>query len=301
MMNQQLQVASSNNRPKGIIATMAQRFAMDPSRFEQTLRKTVMPASATPEEFVAFLITAQTYDLNPVTAEIYAFPKKHGGISVVVGVDGWVKIAQSRKELDGLEFDYHETENGELEAVTAVIYRKDRSKPTKVTEFMRECRRDTNQWRSHPRRMLRHKALIQGLRYSFGLGGLHDEDEAEIIAAGEAYVVRDNEPARASDGLMQRASEVEVETQHHESAGASDDSQDQPKPEWPQALEDGTLIDSRGVPWIEKVHSGAKSCNDDGTWRKRRGVWDEDMRQAEAQWLEQDQQDQQDPQDQQDG
>jgi len=286
-MSQQLQV-TNGNRPKGIIATMAQRFSMDPARFEQTVRKTVMPANASPEEFVAFLITAQNYDLNPVTSEIYAFPKKGGGIAIVVGVDGWVKIAQSRQELDGLEFDYHEDERGELEAVTAVIYRKDMARPIRVTEFMRECRRDTIPWNSHPRRMLRHKALVQGLRYSFGLGGLHDEDEAEMIAAGEAYVVRDDEQPRASDGLMKRASEVETVTQHDrngadEIAVSPDEKQE---PEWPQRLEDGTLIDSRGVPWMEKVHTGAKSCNDDGTWRKRRGVWDEDVKKAEAEWLQ---------------
>lgn len=33
-----------------------------------------------------------------------------------------------------------------------------------------------------------------------------------------------------------------------------------------------TPLDSTGLPWDERIHSSAKSTNNDGTWKKRRGV-----------------------------
>lgn len=47
---------------------------------------------------------------------------------------------------------------------------------------MSECRRaNVGPWASHPRRMLRHKAMIQCARLAFGFGGIYDQDEAERI------------------------------------------------------------------------------------------------------------------------
>ena len=43
-------------------------------------------------------------------------------------------------------------------------------------------------WQSHTKRMLRHKALIQGARIAFGFAGIYDEDEAHRIIEGEAIV-----------------------------------------------------------------------------------------------------------------
>ena len=69
----------------------------------------------------------------------------------------------------------------DAESCTCIIYRKDRSRPVKVTEFMDECKRGTGPWQSHPRRMLRHKAMIQCARLAFGYAGIYDQDEAERI------------------------------------------------------------------------------------------------------------------------
>ncbi|MGJ5653837.1 recombinase RecT, partial [Morganella morganii] len=60
-------------------------------------------------------------------------------------------------------------------------YRKDRNHPTSVTEYMSECNRGTQPWKSHPKRMLRHKAMIQCARLAFGFAGIYDQDEAERI------------------------------------------------------------------------------------------------------------------------
>ena len=125
-------------------------------------------------QMTALMVVANQYGLNPWTKEIYAFPDK-GGIVPVVGVDGWGRIINNHPQFDGIEFEQDDAK------CTAIIYRKDRTRPTKVTEYMAECGRNTGPWMSHPKRMLRHKAMIQCARLAFGYGGIHDPEEAQQI------------------------------------------------------------------------------------------------------------------------
>ena len=132
-------------------------------------------AQVNDSQMAALLLVASQYGLNPFTKEIYAFPDK-GGIVPVVGVDGWSRIINTNEQFDGMDFVQDD------ESCTCIIYRKDRSHPIKVTEWMAECRRpNAAPWQSHPRRMLRHKAMIQCARLAFGYVGIYDQDEAERI------------------------------------------------------------------------------------------------------------------------
>jgi phage recombination protein Bet len=167
---------------RSVIVDMAARFGMDPRRFEETLRGTVGLRTASNEEFAAFLLVAKQYSLNPITKELYAFPGKGGGIVPIVSIDGWMRIINDHDQMDGLEFDDHLDEAGKLISITARIYRKDRTKPIAVTEYMAECRRETDTWKKWPSRMLRHKAAIQAARYAFGFSGVYDPDEGERMA-----------------------------------------------------------------------------------------------------------------------
>lgn len=172
-------VAVQDNAPS-IIADMAKRYGMDKRAFEATVKATCMPANTqvSNEQFVAFLLVAKEYNLNPITKEIFAFPSR-GGIVPIVGVDGWCNIINSNPQLDGIEFADIMTE-GKLSAITCRIFRKDRAKPTECTEYLEECRIDSKEpWKKWPARMLRHKALIQCARYAFSLSGIVDQDEAE--------------------------------------------------------------------------------------------------------------------------
>ena len=152
----------------------------DPEELVQTLKATAFRSNATDAQFNVLMIVANQYGLNPFTKEIYAFPDKNNGITPVVGVDGWARIINSHPQFDGMEF------TSDAESCTCKIYRKDRNHPTIVTEYLEECKRPTQPWNSHPRRMLRHKAMIQAARLAFGFGGIYDEDEAERIEAAES-------------------------------------------------------------------------------------------------------------------
>jgi phage recombination protein Bet len=160
---------------------LAERFNMGHGEdVVQVLKATAFKGPATDAQLTALMVVAQQYELNPFTKEIYAFPDRNNGIVPVVGVDGWSRIINGNAQFDGMDFEQ------DNESCTCIIYRKDRSHPIKVTEWMSECKRDgVGPWKSHPKRMLRHKAMIQCARLAFGFVGIFDQDEAERIAESE--------------------------------------------------------------------------------------------------------------------
>ncbi len=164
-----------------LIAAMAAQRNMDPDQFAKTVRATVMPAQHTNEQFAALMLVADKYDLDPILKEIYAFPAKGGGIVPIVSIDGWINLINSHPQYDGAEFDFDHAENGDLISCTCRMFRKDRSRPITVTEYLSECIRNTDAWKMK-HRMLRHKTMIQAARYAFGFAGIYDEDEGAKIA-----------------------------------------------------------------------------------------------------------------------
>lgn len=204
------------------LATIGQklstRFGMGDNTTEvlDILKNTAFKGgNVTDAQMTSLMIVADQYGLNPWTREIYAFPDK-GGIVPVVGVDGWSRIINEHPQFDGLEFEQNE------ESCTCIMYRKDRSHAIKVTEWLAECKRENAQpWKSHPKRMLRHKSLIQCARLAFGFVGIYDQDEAErivevsgsIIDGRTGEVVKRVTPqsasaANVSDGFDEYAAET---------------------------------------------------------------------------------------------
>lgn len=160
-------------------SALSERLGMGSSGSEvaETLKSTAFKGSTqvSDAQMIALMIVAQQYGLNPFVRELYAFPDK-GGIVPVVSVDGWSRIMNTHPQFDGMDF------TSDVESCTCIIYRKDRTHPTSATEYMDECKRDNSPaWKSHPRRMLRHKAMIQAARLAFGFTGIYDQDEAERI------------------------------------------------------------------------------------------------------------------------
>jgi len=173
---------------------LADRFGVDENKMMGALKATAFKTAAgvTNEQLMALCIVAEQHNLNPWTKEIYAFPSKGGGIVPVVGVDGWARIINSHPQFDGMDFEQND------ESCTCIIYRKDRSHPVKITEYMSECKQSAiGPWTTHPKRMLRHKAMIQCARISFSYGGIYDQDEAERIIEAEVISPKRSTSARA--------------------------------------------------------------------------------------------------------
>jgi phage recombination protein Bet len=134
------------------------------------------------------LMLAERLGLDPLSHEIYAMevmPEsgKKSRIVFVVGVDGWSKIINAHPQFDGMRFVESAPSDDQLpQYFECTIFRKDRRVATTVREYMHEAHTNQGAWLTHPRRMLRHKSMVQCARVCFGLSGIFDPDEALRIA-----------------------------------------------------------------------------------------------------------------------
>lgn len=265
-----------DRQPRSITRTMAEKYSMEPAAFEATLRATVVPGNCSREQFAAFLLVANEYNLNPITKQIYAFPAKGGGITPLVGVDGWLHMANSHPAFDGMEFEDHR-ENGKLVAITCRVYRKDRAHPMSCTEYMEECRRNTDPWSKSPGRMLRHRAAIQAIRYAFSFSGIIDEEEyakieststpvkAFTLAApvdqlppdgGEQPPVTDASPVLPPAAAHNDATEQAAKSEASGAEAAPPPAQDGDAPAWKIVVDRWKALHPRGTlterAWADK-------------------------------------------------
>ena len=125
------------------------------------------------------LMLSERLGLDPLNNEIYATevtPEngKKARMVFVVGVDGWSKIINSHPKFDGMKFVESAPGDDELPLyIECTIFRKDRRVATSIREYMYEAHTGQGAWLTHPRRMLRHKAMVQCARACFGLGGVY--------------------------------------------------------------------------------------------------------------------------------
>ena len=191
-----------------LLNKFAQRYEMgaSPEEVAATLKQTCFKGQVSDAQMVALLIVADQYKLNPFTKELYAFPDKNNGIVPVVGVDGWARIINENPQFDGMEFAM----SADGSECTCKIYRKDRSHATSATEYMSECKRGTQPWQSHPKRMLRHKAMIQCARLAFGFAGIYDQDEAERIVERDVTPSEPVEDVTEAVTAIGNATSIEV-------------------------------------------------------------------------------------------
>ena len=192
----------------------------DGSDLIETLKATAFKGEVTNAQMTALMVVANQYGLNPWTKEIYAFPDKNNGIVPVVGVDGWARIINDNPQFDGMEFAQPDEmvrmpgANSDAPAwIECAMYRKDRTRPVIIREYLDEVYREPfkgkfgpviGPWQTHPKRFLRHKAMIQCARMAFGYGGIYDQDEAERITerdmgAAEVVSSRPAQPAALPD------------------------------------------------------------------------------------------------------
>jgi phage recombination protein Bet len=209
-------MSKSISKQNNAMVNFASKFNIDVHVMEKTLRDTVFKQSGdeqiTNEQMVALMIVASEYGLNPFTKEIYAFPDKQGGIIPVVGVDGWSRLINSRPSFNGMDFNQSDKmvkidENSKNcpEWIEVIIHHKDRQHPTVVREYLDEVYKKAaysqrykkafpGPWQTHTKRMLRHKAMIQGGRVAFGYSGIYDDDEAQNILENHEIKVINPEP-----------------------------------------------------------------------------------------------------------
>lgn len=153
-------------------------------------------AGATDAEMAIVASVCAKYGLNPLVKECAAFVSG-GKLQMVVMIDGFYKVVNRQPDFDGVTFEDHFDEKGDLVSITCSMHLKNRSHPVTVTEYLKECKDPKSSvWTKWPGRMLRHKAYIQCARMAFGLTEMVDNDEADRIRSGERDVTPP--PARAT-------------------------------------------------------------------------------------------------------
>ena len=193
-----------------------ERSGMTAEGFVETLTHTSLSGLVawTQTDLERLLLTAELHGLNPTGNEIFLVPT--GGVlgptTVVVGVDGWSRIINSHSQFAGMRFRESSKLIDDIPSwIECSIFRWDRHVPTTVREYLEEVRGEGAAWITHPRRMLRHKAMIQCARLAFGLVGICDRDEAQNAgrASGDEGSP-DGHSGRASSSLLTLAQKQPV-------------------------------------------------------------------------------------------
>jgi phage recombination protein Bet len=133
-------------------------------------------SSVTEKEVFTFLNMCKYLKLNPFLKEIYLIKYKDSPATFVISYQTLLKRAEENKNFNGYETEV----KGEIPnmSATAVVYRKDRSYPVKITVNYSEAvktvmdrqtkeLRPTNMWKSMPEWMLRKVALARALKEAF--------------------------------------------------------------------------------------------------------------------------------------
>jgi hypothetical protein len=146
------------------------------------------------------LLTAQNLNLDPLCMDVYAVPNLTAGlfsqdteddqdsktkfksppVSIIVSLQGWMKMINSHPQFSGVSFKEPDSSENSMPAwMECTIYRKDRVTPITVREYMVEVNCMTGAWITHPRRMLRHKSLVQSARLAFGFQSSYIADSLD--------------------------------------------------------------------------------------------------------------------------
>ena len=140
------------------------------------LRNTVAPG-LTDAEFLLFAEICKSTGLNPATKEVWAI-KAGGRLQLMTGINGFLRIANSHPEFDGMEVSY-EWDNKTLMACTVKVHRKDRKYPSVATAYWSEYAKPSPIWKQMPTVMLSKCAKSLAIREAFiqELGGLYTQEE----------------------------------------------------------------------------------------------------------------------------
>lgn len=193
------------HRQPDLIDRAIARSGLTNESFVKTITQTAFQGIAawTQADLERLLIAAETYQLNPLNREVFALAQSMEPLQpilLVVGVDGWSKILNAHPQFDGVQFlEASEHLDNVPSWIECTIHRKDRAVPVAVKEYFQEVRGEHMAWLTHPRRMLRHKALAQCARIAFSLSGIYDTDEAHRIQAAKSLAPAKRQSLRPSN------------------------------------------------------------------------------------------------------
>lgn len=192
-----------------LIARFAARYGVTEENFKKMLKGSIFKSrNPSDSEVLTFLHICEKYSLDPVSKEIYPTLTTTGDLLPVVSVDGWLKLLHSQPDFNGLDATYSKEKvdvdfvdrKGKKVIITGpescrvTIFIKGKEHPVSIEERFDETVRLSEPWRTHPHRMLRHKTLIQAVRYAYSFSDIFDADEAESFAEQRMREMSDDAP-----------------------------------------------------------------------------------------------------------
>lgn len=178
-----------------VVTQLSETYAITSEALVGTFAAVAMPRPHTKGELISCLMVAREHGLNPLTKEIYFMKTRAGAIQPIVSVDGWIKKCNQHPQFDGMEIEDDRDASGKLTGMFCAIYRKDRTRPTRIREDLAECKAAGGPvWKSSEYRMMRNRVICQCARIAFGFAGIMDPDEFE--AWQRDHKMRDVTPAK---------------------------------------------------------------------------------------------------------
>jgi hypothetical protein len=181
-----------------LLQTMSNRLSLEPDKLLTILKTQIITVRDTDppptnEECALVLHTMNKYELDPMVKQIYAF-RSRGKLQIVIGYDGWVRIAKKQPDYLGIEYEEGPmiaVPNGNGRKVPEWLKGKIISKgerlPTSFPVYFLEWYNPGNDSnKKRPYHHLRMKCFTQHVREHFGIAALDEQDAAVLQAPEEA-------------------------------------------------------------------------------------------------------------------
>ena len=121
-----------------------------------------------PNEQAQFMAIAKAFNLNPWKREVYAIAYGQGNgrkLSIIVGYEVYLRRAEEFPQYDGFETEFNG--EGPNMCCTCKVYRKDRTRPTGATVFLKEYSQNNSMWNTKTHVMLEKVAIATAMRRAF--------------------------------------------------------------------------------------------------------------------------------------
>jgi len=161
-----------------LVRSMATAANLQPSELVAAIRRQLISIKSeiTVGDMIALFVTAKEYGLNPLRREVSLIDTK-AGPRVYVMFDGWLRVLVSHPRYVNHAVVIHwvnDKVGTVATAVTAKIKRKLSDGTVEWyehTELLQECRvaNDYTPWNKYPVRMLTERAIMQCVRFCFGM------------------------------------------------------------------------------------------------------------------------------------
>jgi hypothetical protein len=148
---------------------------------------------ATPAELALVMSVMRQYRLNPMLKQVHAWRDWQGKMAIMVGYDGWVQYAREQPTYVGVSYEFGplvDSPDGKgrkcWEWICATVHDKARHDIKMVPIYLEEWyvkqrKEKPEPWQLQTKHRLHLKAFTNAIREAYGLGGVVDEVDKDIM------------------------------------------------------------------------------------------------------------------------